>query len=160
MQTVVLRRAFVIWYLMPFMVAIGLYEWHQYLTGAFAHTYRYRQGSGMLALPVAVIAGVYDLFARFIRRDRLEFSEAGIGDYASSERLGEIRWEAVDGVAVNRKFFGDAIIIHFKEGVPLNEHVENWDRIIIGSLKVTDQDMAGISALLNVWKIPGGEDES
>ncbi|HET7174485.1 MAG TPA: hypothetical protein VFK21_00605 [Gammaproteobacteria bacterium] len=160
MQTIVLRRALVIWYLMPFMLAIGLYEWHQYLTGAFVHTYRYRQGSGMLALPIAVIAGVYDLFARFIRRDRLEFSEAGIGDYASSDRLGEIRWEAVDGVAVNRKLFGDSIIVSFKQGVALNEHVESWDRIIIGSLKVSDQDMAGITAMLNARKIAGGEDKS
>lgn len=160
MQTVVLKRAFVIWYLMPIMLAIGLYEWHQYLSGAYAHTYRYRQGSGMLALPVAVIAGVYDLFARFIRRDRLEFSEAGIGDYASSDRLGEIRWDAVDGVAVNRKLFGDALIIHFKPDVPLNDHVESWDRIIIGSLRISDDDMGAITGLLKARKIPGGEDES
>lgn len=160
MQTIALRRALVIWYLMPLMLAIGLYEWHQYLTGAFAHTYSYRQGSGMLALPVALIAAVYDLYARFIRRDRLEFSEAGVGDYASSDRLGEIRWEAVDGVAVNRKFFGDSIIIHFKQGVPLNDQVESWDRIVIGSLRVSDDDMGAITALLKVRGIAGGEDGS
>lgn len=160
MQTVVLRRAFVIWYLMPIMLAIGLYEWHQYLTGAYAHTYRYRQGSGMLALPIAVIAAVYDLYARFIRRDRLEFSEAGLGDYASSDRLGEIRWDAVDGVAVNRKLFGDSIIIHFKPDVPLNDHVESWDRIIIGSLRVPDDAMGVITALLKTRGITGGEDKS
>ncbi|HEV2321219.1 MAG TPA: hypothetical protein VGT42_02555 [Gammaproteobacteria bacterium] len=160
MQTVVLRRALVIWYLMPLMLAIGLYEWYQYLTGAYSHAYRYRQGSGMLALPVALIAAVYDLYARFIRRDRLEFSEAGVGDYASSDRLGEIRWEAVDGVAVNRKFFGDSIIIHFKQSVPLNHQVESWDRIVIGSLRVSDDDMGAITALLKVRGIAGGEDGS
>ena len=66
----------------------------------------------------------------------------------------------MDGVAINRKLMGTAIIVHFEEGEPLNDRVESWDRIIIGSLAVSDQDMAGISAMLRARKIPGGDDVS
>lgn len=161
-QAIVLKRSLTIWVLIMVMAAVGLYEWHALLIGVPVHSFPGRKArDAALAAPfLAVLAAGYDLFMRFIRNDRLEFSELGIGDYASSDRLGDIRWGAVDGVAFKRQWLGGTFIIHFKEGVALNDTVERWDRLIIGSRAISDADLARITMLLTEQNISGGLDKS
>lgn len=161
----ILKRSWNLWVLLALTFIIGACYWTAKLTGMSPgqpHSFpgAKARAAGLAAPFLAVFGAAYDLYMRLVRNTRLEFSEAGIGDYASSDRLGEIRWEAVDAVAFKRQWLGATFIINFKDGVRINDAVETWDKVIIGALQVTPEDAARINALLEVHKISGGEDLS
>lgn len=152
MDTVVLKRSLRVWWSVPIAALVALDDWHGHVTGAWAHHPR-RYGGSFILVPLTLGMVIYDLYARLIRRDRLEFSEAGILDQASSDRLGEIRWDAVETVTVSPTLLGANVVIGFKDGVALNDRVEQWDNLRAGPLAVSADDQQRILQLAAERKI-------